>query len=411
MHKPLGHGSGRNGFTIVELLVVIVVIAILATVVIVAYNGIVGRARETAVKSDLRGAADTLETESASSGSYPATDAAANSGRGLPKSAGITYQYSFQPLDNSYCLTATSAYLPGRAWHVSSSEGAIKDGACGGHSVAGAPTQPASCATGYIPVPGNTTFGTSGGFCVMKYELKVSGSVAVSTAAGDPALGFSYDDAVTGAANTCGICHVITESEWMTIAANVASVGSNWSSGSVGVGYIYSGHNDNDPANPLPASTSDSDGYYGTNNSAADSSVRGGVVGKSQRRTLTLTNGEVIWDFAGNAWEWTASTISGGSQPGITSETGYTWKEWTAPSLQMNGLPPSSRPSALGSQVATWTSSQGIGALYSDRTDTITKVYQRSGGWGWGAAAGILTLALDVSPSSGDADVGTRFAR
>lgn len=43
-----------KGFTIVELLIVIVVIGILAAITIVAYNGIQARARTTAVNSDLR---------------------------------------------------------------------------------------------------------------------------------------------------------------------------------------------------------------------------------------------------------------------------------------------------------------------------------------------------------------------
>ncbi len=44
----------QTGFTIVELLIVIVVIGILAAISIVAYNGIQNRTNDAAVRSDLR---------------------------------------------------------------------------------------------------------------------------------------------------------------------------------------------------------------------------------------------------------------------------------------------------------------------------------------------------------------------
>lgn len=44
----------QTGFTIVELLIVIVVIAILASISIVAYNGIQNRAADSSVQSDLK---------------------------------------------------------------------------------------------------------------------------------------------------------------------------------------------------------------------------------------------------------------------------------------------------------------------------------------------------------------------
>lgn len=45
-----------KGFTIVELLIVVVVIAILAAITLVAFNGISNQAREATLKSDLSNA-------------------------------------------------------------------------------------------------------------------------------------------------------------------------------------------------------------------------------------------------------------------------------------------------------------------------------------------------------------------
>lgn len=50
----LMYRHGNPGFTIVELLIVVVVIAILATISIVAYTGIQNRGNDAAIQSDLK---------------------------------------------------------------------------------------------------------------------------------------------------------------------------------------------------------------------------------------------------------------------------------------------------------------------------------------------------------------------
>ncbi|HEU5122099.1 MAG TPA: type II secretion system protein [Candidatus Saccharimonadales bacterium] len=62
-----------SGFTIVELLIVIVVIAILAAIVIVTYNGIQERARNTTRIHDIRTAQELIEAYNALHGEYPKT--------------------------------------------------------------------------------------------------------------------------------------------------------------------------------------------------------------------------------------------------------------------------------------------------------------------------------------------------
>ncbi|HJP81311.1 MAG TPA: prepilin-type N-terminal cleavage/methylation domain-containing protein [Candidatus Saccharimonadales bacterium] len=62
-----------SGFTLVELLVVIAVIAVLASIVIVAYNGISMRARNVRIQSDIEGVQKLIETYRVTHGSYPQT--------------------------------------------------------------------------------------------------------------------------------------------------------------------------------------------------------------------------------------------------------------------------------------------------------------------------------------------------
>lgn len=84
----------QKGFTIVELLIVIVVIAILATISIVAYNGIQQRAQRAIVKNDMRNFQQQLEAFNVDNGRYPlnATELATVNNGGKPVFSKEAYQ-------------------------------------------------------------------------------------------------------------------------------------------------------------------------------------------------------------------------------------------------------------------------------------------------------------------------------
>lgn len=97
------------GFTIVELLVVIVVIGILAAITIVSYTGITNRAVIASIQSDLNNASTQLKLDQVTNGIYPATLALANGGMGVRSSPGTTYQYGTTGGgQQTFCTTATN---------------------------------------------------------------------------------------------------------------------------------------------------------------------------------------------------------------------------------------------------------------------------------------------------------------
>lgn len=65
--------DNRRGFTIVELLIVIVVIGILAAIVIVAYNGVQSRAKYSREQSDMNAINKLVQMYYATNSQYPST--------------------------------------------------------------------------------------------------------------------------------------------------------------------------------------------------------------------------------------------------------------------------------------------------------------------------------------------------
>ena len=136
---------GDRAFTIVELLIVIVVIAILAAITLVAYNGIRERAEATARSATLQQVVTWIAAKRADTGgvSYPADLT------GLNQDPAYTYEYFVE--GDTYCAAVLES---GRGLHVTNRDPSNK--------------YPGPCPAGHWRLAGDATdiglYGVSGSF-------------------------------------------------------------------------------------------------------------------------------------------------------------------------------------------------------------------------------------------------------
>ncbi len=192
--------SYNHGFTIVELLVVVVVLSILATLIVISYDGISQRAIAISLQSDLESAAAILEMDKNRSNdkSYPATKEDANGGNGLSYSGDNILTYSYNESNDSYCLEAENN---GAIYHTSSNNTVPAEGACpagsfvmalGGSSYDSARSVKQTSDGGYIFVGQTQSYGAgSNDVLIAKYDS--SGNISWNKTWGGSDNDFAYD--------------------------------------------------------------------------------------------------------------------------------------------------------------------------------------------------------------------------
>lgn len=312
------------------------------------------------------------------------------------------------------------------------------------------PVPAQSCPEGYVKVPGSGLYKTED-FCVMKYDAKcaatdnptvglrpsnqdscsglsVSGGYAgvyknngkscactgsnnrevVSTSSGYPITYIAMSDSTSNNAKDycqAGGGHLITNNEWMTIARNVEQIEANWCSrNGTACGFppgtkgkiLAAGHGDT--VNEASASAggsgalvaaSDNRPCYGTTSDG--SNTCGGK--SSQKRTLQLSNGNILWDFAGNVWQWVDAQVARKDEPesknGGVVDHGWLRSDFAPGSdpsvLTDNGTGPILGYDSFRPSNPTWNANNGVGRIYhySDPSDTSNALYAfiRGGNW------------------------------
>jgi prepilin-type N-terminal cleavage/methylation domain-containing protein len=132
-----------KGFTIVELLIVIVVIAILAAITLVAFNGISSRAKASAAQQAATQVSRKILAYSVDNADmYPAATGITGTDElstlGITASGPTTFQYSSNnsATPRTFCITATNG---DKSYYQSNSVTSPTEGVCPGHGRSGVP--------------------------------------------------------------------------------------------------------------------------------------------------------------------------------------------------------------------------------------------------------------------------------
>src|SRR5690606_11420113 len=145
----------------------------------------------------------------------------------------------------------------------------------------------------------------------------------------------------------------------------------------------------------------DSDACFGTEQACDDQTWH------AQRRTHSLSNGEVIWDFAGNAWEWVGWQI-------VDNKIGpsASWRKLSSfnaadstEQMQITDIKPLNSTHAFWNDA--WDEAQGMGR-YAPFHQQAGGAAMRGGSVFNGAYTGVFTLNLSLGQTAVDRVTGFR---
>jgi prepilin-type N-terminal cleavage/methylation domain-containing protein len=358
----------KQSFTLIEILVVIVIVGILSSFILIGTSSFFESARDSQRKAEMTRLRNAIWSASNMGvNGYPTTpDQGSNSratcclgtgdtnctniesaiGGAIPKDP------SFKTGSKEYCYFYKSDGTTFDLYTMLENGGVVS---LSESTVSSVKTSD-DCGEGWI--------NTGLGFCVMQYEAKcpVGDDVgsdgcayAVSRAEGTPWTNISQINAAA-ACKAIG-AHLINNAEWMAIARDIESVGTNWTGGSVGSGVIKRGN------------TGTCTGCYDGGDPEA---------GTNALATLYLSNTKAIHHFSGNVWEWVDYTIGTGSAP--SQQPQLPTSAWAA----LNSKDVTNWGSVLGYDNVGpknnnyGTTSYGSGAIWYNNTDTAVRALS---GW------------------------------
>ena len=317
----------NSSFTLIELLVVIVIIGILAGVVTIATTSFINNSRNTRMVAELSSMSKQLMGfESYPRGSFCLEDDKANEQMRLflktdKLPTHPLYKAGDTASDTNNCFLY---YSDGEHYSIRVPTVGNKGYLIQESRHPEVKEIQKICDEGWIPF---------GNRCVMKYEASNTKTTPKSESGKAPLVSVTREEAKTACENINA--HLMTNAEWMAIARDIEE-GDNWANNVLNRGNFSSVAVEVANAKDDQAGSGD------------------------DKRTHNLSNGQIIWDFSGNVWEWVDEVRTGAEMTSdFAAFTG--WKEYTEPNLFKNAT---KLPEAMVSPVGSLkTAANGVGKI------------------------------------------------